>query len=86
MKQRIVEITRSQYAIQVLDTVFDRPIFQTSDFIARAGIPNRMTAMTLLRQLREAGELKSLREASGRRPGIYAFPNLLNIAEGREAF
>jgi hypothetical protein len=32
------------------------------------------------------GVLKSLRESSGRRPAVYAFRELLNIAEGREAF
>ncbi len=35
MKQRIFEITRSQYSIQVLDAIFDKPIFQTSDFVKK---------------------------------------------------
>jgi hypothetical protein len=33
--------------------------------------------------LRDAGVLTTVREGSGRRPAIYAFPTLLNIAEGR---
>jgi len=82
MKDRIRNVTHSQYSIKVLDAIFDRPIFQTSDFVQRTAIA-KQTAMPILRQLRDAGILKPLREASGRRPAILAFPALLNIAEGR---
>lgn len=85
MKHRIKEVTRSQYAITLLDAIFYRPIFQTSDFIDQVGI-KKVTAHALLRQLREAGILATLREASGQRPAILAFPALLNLAEGRQAF
>lgn len=83
MKGRITELTRSQHAIQVLDTLFDRPIFQSSEFVQRSGIP-KQTALPFLRKLREAGILQPLREQSGRRPAILAFPGLLNAAEGRD--
>lgn len=82
MKQRIAELTRSQYAIAVLDTLFDRPIFQSSDFVQRSGIP-KQSALPFLRALREAGVLQVLREGSGRRSAVLAFPELLNCAEGR---
>ncbi len=83
MKERIRNITHSQYSIQALDGLFDRPIFQTSDFVNRTKIP-KQTAMPMLRQIRDAGILFPLREASGRQPAIYAFRALLNAAEGRE--
>lgn len=83
MKQQITELTRSQYAIAVLDTLFDRPIFQSSDFVLRSGIP-KQTALPFLRKLREAGILHPLREQSGRRSAILAFRELLNCAEGRQ--
>jgi Fic family protein len=83
MKERIRTITHSQYTIQALDGLFDRPIFQTSDFVKRTEIP-KQTAMPMLRQLKEAGILTTLREASGRRSTIYAFKALLNTAEGKE--
>lgn len=35
----VVEITHSQYAVRALDWIFQRPIFQTPDFIASAHIP-----------------------------------------------
>ncbi len=83
MKSRIASLTRSQYAIQVLDALFDRPIFQSGDFIQRTGIP-KQSALPILRKLREDGILVALREQSGRRPAVMAFPALLNRAEGRD--
>jgi Fic family protein len=84
MKARVRDITRSQHSAQIVDALFDRPIFRIGDFAQRAGIP-KPTAHPLLRQLLEAGTLKQLREGSGRRPAILSFPELLNIAEGRQA-
>lgn len=83
MKERIREITHSQYSIQLLDALFDRPIFQTTDAARRTGM-TRQSLLSLLRQLKNAGILVPLRDASGRRPAILAFPELLNLAEGRE--
>jgi len=83
MKARITEITHSRFALQVLDTLFDRPIFQTGDFISKTGIA-KPTAMTLLSRLRGAGVLKPIRESAGSRPAILAFHELLEIAEGRK--
>lgn len=83
MKQQITELTRSQHAITVLDALFDRPIFQSSDFVQRTGIA-KQTALPFLRKLREAGVLHPLREQSGRRSAILAFKELLNSAEGRQ--
>jgi Fic family protein len=82
MKETIRQVTHSQYSMQALDAIFARPVFQTSDFIERSAIP-KQTAMPLLRRLRETGILEALRESSGRRPAILAFPALLNIAEGK---
>lgn len=82
MKVRTVELTHSQYSVAALDALFHRPIFQTSDFVERSGIP-RQTALPMLRALRGAGILAPIREAAGRRPAILAFPELLEIVEGR---
>ena len=82
MKQKIQEITHSQYTINLLDAIFDRPIFESTDFVKRTGI-HKPTAMGLLRQLKAKEILKDLRPGSGRRAAILYFPDLLNIAEGR---
>lgn len=85
MKREVADLTRSQYAIHALDWIFERPIFKSSDFVASSGIPEP-TAKRILPVLREAGVLRVLVEASGRRAFTLCFPALLNIAEGRDAF
>jgi DNA-binding IclR family transcriptional regulator len=57
----------------------------TADFVAQAGIP-RPTARRILNVLRENGVLKTVREGKGRRTGVFAYAELLNIAEGRKVF
>lgn len=84
MKARVVDITHSQYALATLDAIFDRPIFISTDFVTRSGIPTKATALNLLRQLQQAGILTVLQEGSGRRPARLCFPALINLAEGRE--
>jgi Fic family protein len=85
MKERIREITHSQYSIQALDAIFDRPIFKTTDFTDRAQIP-RQTALLMLRQLRKKSILKVLREQKGRSPAILIFHPLISITEGKKLF
>lgn len=46
-------------------------------------VPEQLPVMPLLRQLKDAGVLTTLHEASGRRPARLAFFARLNIAEGR---
>lgn len=82
MKQRIHEITHSQYTVHLLDAIFDRSIFETTDFVKRTGI-HKATAMSLLRQLKDANILQELRPSSGRRAAVLCFSQLLNITEGR---
>jgi len=85
MKRRIPSLTRSQYAIQALDWIFEHPIFRSTDFVAAAGIPEP-TARRFLGVLRKEGVIKEISPGRGRRPAILAFPDLLNIAEGRKVF
>lgn len=85
MKVRIRDATHSQYVLQALDAIFDRPIFRSSDFIDRSTIP-KQTAQVILRQLRSADILKVVREQSGRAPAILIFHDLISIAEGRQLF
>jgi Fic family protein len=82
MKTRIVDATHSHHAIQILDAIFARPVFQTSDFIIRTTIP-KQTALPILKKLKDLEILRTIRESSGRKPGILAFPALLDITEGR---
>jgi len=71
---------------------FMRPSFQLvpvqgliGEGLIHPGIP-KQSALPFLRTLREAGILQVLRESSGRRSAVLAFPALLNCAEGRMVF
>ena len=85
MKGRVADVTRSRYAIHTLDWIFEHPIFNSSSFAANAGIPDR-TARRLLAALCDHGILRVTRPGNGRRGTILVFPDLLNIAEGRDVF
>ena len=84
-KDWMVEATRSQYGVRALDWFFSRPVFAASDFVSQADIPEP-TAKRILRLVRDNGLLREIRPSSGRRPAVLAFPELLNICEGRAAF
>ncbi|MBF0401529.1 MAG: Fic family protein [Magnetococcales bacterium] len=86
MKARFRDLTHSQFAVAALDAFFTRPILDTKAFIRLSGISNRGTANAMLRALAEQGMIQVIREGSGRRSAAYAFPRLINIAEGRELF
>ena len=84
-KTRIVELTRSQYAVKALDFMFMRPIFRASAFTTESDIP-KSTANRILKTLRDNGLFSVLRPAEGRKSAVLAFSELLNIAEGRKVF
>lgn len=87
MKTRIIDLTHSQHAVPLLDQIFERPLFQSTDLklsgdhsLSRQGLTN------LLRVLRENGILKVVRMARGRRPQALAFAELINLCEGKQVF
>ena len=80
MKQVIPEGTRSQYAVQAIDALFDRPIFRIGDFVARSGIP-RPTANRIVSVLRKQGIVEEVRKGSGSRAAILAFTELLEVTD-----
>jgi Fic family protein len=84
-RDRIINLTRSQYAIKALDFLFMRPIFQTSAFVLEADIPEH-TAKKMIKKLRDSGLFRVLRQAKGRESMVVVFRDLLNITEGREVF
>lgn len=79
-KDWITTATRSQHAVRALDYFFQRPVFRTSDFYRRAGIP-KPTAMRFLRVLRDRGMLRELAPSRGRRPALLWFPELIELVE-----
>ena len=83
LKAEVLGITRSQYAVPLLDRLFARPVFASSDLFRDPALPSKPVVTQLLQRLREAGILKQLREASGRRPQALALAELVNLCEGK---
>lgn len=78
MKEIIVEYTKSHFAIQALDMIFERPIFTTTQFISGSGIP-RASAYGMLAKLKQEDIILQIREAKGRRPALLIFDKLMDI-------
>ena len=84
-RDRIIHLTRSQYAVKALNFLFYRPIFSATAFYSEADLPTP-SARKILKILRENGFFNILRETRGRYPAILVFRELLNIAEGHQVF
>lgn len=78
MRERFRDILRSRWSNDALDYIFANPIFRNNRFKANAGIPPQ-TANTFTNRLVEEGLLRILIPPSGRSPGLYSFPSLLEI-------
>ena len=53
MKTRVPEAIATQFTLQTIDALFDRPIFRTTDFVTRTGISKRK-AMRILAAVEES--------------------------------
>lgn len=86
-KAEVLKLTHSQYAVPLLDRIFQQPIFQSGD-ISFSGdhAPSRQAIFQLLRTLRNHGILNVLREGRGRKAQVLAFPDLVNLCEGKDLF
>lgn len=82
MKHMVPDITHSQHSIQAIDTMFESPVFTTTEFVRRSQIP-KVSAMRILSALQEHDILICLRESRGRRPAILMFRDLIYSTEGR---
>lgn len=87
LKDRVIALTHSQFAVPLLDQIFERPLFQSRHLQFADGYrPSRQAVAYLLRTLRNDGILKVVREGSGRRGQVFAFADLINLCEGNEVF
>ncbi|MCI0435133.1 MAG: Fic family protein [Gemmatimonadetes bacterium] len=83
LKDRVIEVTRSQYAVPLLDRLFVRPIVSSTDLVNAPGMPSKPMVMRLLKKLRGAGILTVVREGSGRRAQVLALAELLELCDAQ---
>ena len=82
MKILVPDSTRSPYAIQILDTMFNRTVFTGGLFAEMADIP-KPTTDRILARLAEDDILQVISPRRGRLPTLFIFQRLFNIVEGQ---
>ena len=86
LKKQVLELTHSQFAVPLLDFIFERPIFRGSDVTKLKHMPSAPMVANLLGNLRRNGILHTVREGAGSRPHILALAELINLCEGRKVY
>jgi Fic family protein len=86
LKKQVLDLTRSQFAVPLLDFMFERPIFRSSDVTRLEHMPSVPMVANLLGNLRRNGILHTVREGAGRRPHVLALAELINLCEDRKVF
>lgn len=88
MKRRIVDLTRSQFAVPLLDAMFERPVFKRASLEKKLATlekpPTRPALHGLLQKLVRQKMLHVQVEGNGRRGTIYALEDLMQLLEEDE--
>src|SRR6185312_5723429 len=80
-KQRAIELTHSEFAVMLVDAVFARPIFSTSQLVEMPHMPTRPVLIHLLSRLAAGGILSIVSPGRGRRSQIWACDELISVCE-----
>jgi len=86
MKSRVVDITRSRFAVPALDAIFEKPVFSRAHIqkslqhLERP--PSVPTVVDLLNKLVRHDVLQVDRAGHGRRATIYVLSELMELLEG----
>jgi Fic family protein len=78
MKQIFSDVLSSKWSLTALDFVFTNPVFRNNKFTSNSGI-STATAARFTRILLDVGIIRTVEEASGRRPALYSFEPLMNL-------
>lgn len=84
LKGEVLSLTRSQYAIPVLDHLFRQPILSPAMLSEDDDMPSKPTVMSIINTLKEEDILTTIRKSSGRRSQILALAELINLCEGKK--
>jgi Fic family protein len=78
VKDLVAITVKSQFGISALDAIFEKPIFNTTDFIKRSNIP-KASAIRILNGLERSHVLSCKEMGRGRSPSVFEFRKLLEI-------
>jgi len=77
-KEKIANLTHSQFSIKALDFIFSNPVFTSSHFKKSSKIPIR-SAERILKKLENGKVLQVIEKGGGKKATTYAFSKLINI-------
>jgi len=77
-KKKITELTHSQFVINIVDSLFKMPIFNSTDFIEISNIP-KASAIRYLNILVKEEILTIVEKGKGQKPNIMIFNKLFEI-------
>ena len=86
LKKQVIDLTHSQFAVPLLDFLFERPIFRSNELKVLNQMPSTPMISHLLRKLKMGGILSTLSEGGGRRASVFVLSELINLCEGRKIF
>jgi Fic family protein len=78
--QKLRDTLRSRWSVDALNYIFANPIFRNNRFKRDSGIPGP-TANNFTNRMLERGILKVVIPPAGRAPGMYMFPELLELIQ-----
>lgn len=81
LKSKFISITKSRYAVPLLDAAFELQYFQASQLQWKGGAPSKPTLMTMLNALEQDRVIRVHRGASGRVPAIWWLPELSQLVD-----
>ena len=80
MLDKVQNITHSQFTHKIVDFIFSKPWFDSSEFRKNSKVP-KPSVIRILRILIDNKVLVKVREARGQSPALYIFPSLLKIVK-----
>ena len=81
IKEQFINITHSNFAINVLDSLFKKPIISASELAKNSNIPSPTTANVLFKKLLNSNIISLEKKAGGTRSAIYMFDKLVQIVD-----
>lgn len=78
MKGQFREVSGSKWHLAAQDCIFETPVFRNQHLIRRSQMPKHV-AVRMTKLLHDAGLLREIRPASGRRGALFMFEPLMEI-------
>ncbi len=84
LKRRVLDLTHSQFAVPLLDLMFQRPIFQSTHLDGQATMPSKPMIMNMLAKLKREKILVTVSKGGGPHAQVLALAELVNLCEGKK--